>query len=262
MRVALISDLHGNEVSLQAVLTDIARAGVDQIVCLGDTATLGPRPQAVLARLRDLGCPCILGNHDAFLLEPDLLRSYNETPVIVAAVDWCRDHLSAEDLGFLATFVPRLELTLEGGACLSLFHGSPRSHMEDLLCTTPPDTLDQMLGLGGQDAPPRTGVPKPVCRLGVETGSTIHAGGHTHVQMLRQHRGMLVVNPGSVGMPFERYVGGGPPTILPHAEWACVDAGAAQLSVSLHRVAVDPAALRRAALASDNPLAPMLASQY
>jgi diadenosine tetraphosphatase ApaH/serine/threonine PP2A family protein phosphatase len=96
----------------------------------------------------------------------------------------------------------------------------------------------------------------------VETGATIHAGGHTHVQMLRQHRGMLVVNPGSVGMPFERYVGGGPPTILPHAEWACVDASASQLSVSLHRVAVDPAALRRAALASDNPLAPMLASQY
>lgn len=68
MRVALISDIHANEVALQAVLDDIARVGVDQIVCLGDVATLGPRPGATIQTLRDLACPCIQGNHDAFLL--------------------------------------------------------------------------------------------------------------------------------------------------------------------------------------------------
>jgi predicted phosphodiesterase len=48
VRIALISDLHGNEVALTAVLDSIGRAGVDQIVCLGDVATLGPRPGFVL----------------------------------------------------------------------------------------------------------------------------------------------------------------------------------------------------------------------
>jgi predicted phosphodiesterase len=47
MRVALISDLHGNAVALEAALQDIARVGVDRTVCLGDTATLGPSPTAV-----------------------------------------------------------------------------------------------------------------------------------------------------------------------------------------------------------------------
>jgi hypothetical protein len=59
MRVALISDLHGNALALDAVLQDIARVGVDHTVCLGDTATLGPSPTAVLSRLRDLRIPCI-----------------------------------------------------------------------------------------------------------------------------------------------------------------------------------------------------------
>ncbi|MEO6600819.1 MAG: metallophosphoesterase family protein, partial [Polyangiaceae bacterium] len=69
MRVALISDLHGNELAFNAVLADIARQGVDQIICLGDVATLGPRPRDVLGRLAELRCVCILGNHDEFMLD-------------------------------------------------------------------------------------------------------------------------------------------------------------------------------------------------
>jgi putative phosphoesterase len=241
MRVALISDLHGNEIALEAVLADIARRGADQLACLGDTATLGPRPQAVLARLRDLCCPCILGNHDAFMLEPALIHSYNENPMVVAAVDWCRDRLGPEELRFIATFVPTLEIALEGPARLLLFHGTPRSHMEDLLCTTPSDALDDMLA--GRQA-------------------TVMAGGHTHIQMLRQHKGTLLVNPGSVGLAFEQYVAGKEPRLLSHAEWACVEATRGGVAVTLHRVHLDQAALRAAAVASDNPLAPMLAAQY
>src|SRR5579864_7644495 len=90
MRIALISDLHGNEVSLRAVLDDVARVGVDRLICLGDVATLWPRPRQVLAMLRALGCDCILGNHDEFLLDPALIHTYTEAPVIVDAVDWCR----------------------------------------------------------------------------------------------------------------------------------------------------------------------------
>ena len=69
MRVALISDIHGNEVALRAVLEEIESEGIEQIVCLGDVATLGPRPGRVIDLIEGLDCPCIMGNHDEFLLD-------------------------------------------------------------------------------------------------------------------------------------------------------------------------------------------------
>src|SRR5688572_18531087 len=112
VRVALISDLHGNEVALRAVLDHARRAGVDQIVCLGDVATLGPRPHFVLETLRERGCLCIMGNHDEFLLEPDMVHTYSEAPIIAQSVDWCRAELSADELAFVRTFQRRAELPL------------------------------------------------------------------------------------------------------------------------------------------------------
>lgn len=241
MRVALFSDLHGNEVALRAVLADIERVGVDRIICLGDVATLGPRPGAILHMLRELGCPCILGNHDEFLLDPALIHTYTEAPIIVQAVDWCRDQLSSDELDFVRTFQRQTEIELDGDCRLMLFHGSPRSHMEDLLATTPPDKLDEMLG---------------------ERRATVMAGGHTHIQMLRQHRGALLLNPGSLGLPFLEYMSGGPPRVLAHAEYATVEAKDGQVGVTLRRVPLDKAALRREALDTDNPLRGMLAAQY
>src|SRR5947209_139627 len=115
MRVALISDLHGNRLALEAVLADIARAGVDRIVCLGDVATLGPYPEAVLARLEQLGCDCIMGNHDEFLIDPRLIRTYTEAPIVVAAIEWCRAILPPEAIAFVRRFQRQLVLPLDGG---------------------------------------------------------------------------------------------------------------------------------------------------
>jgi putative phosphoesterase len=240
VRIALISDLHGNEVALDAVLDDIARVGVDRLVCLGDVATLGPRPSAVLARLQDLGCPCILGNHDEFLLDAELIRGYTEAPVIVDSVDWCRTNLDTGELAFVATFVRTLEVPLENGT-LFLYHGSPRSHMEDILAETPPERVDELLD--GKRA-------------------TVMAGGHTHIQMMRQHRGILLVNPGSLGMPFKEYVAGRAPTILPHAEYAVIESSPTGVSVILRRVDLDRAVLREAVRDSRLPLAAALMQQY
>jgi len=241
MRVALISDLHGNAVSLTAVLADIDRNGVDEIVCLGDVATLGPRPNEVIALLRQRGCRCILGNHDAFMVDADLIRSYSEVPIVVDSVDWCRDRLSRDEVAFLAGFETSIEMELGGRARALLFHGSPRSHMEDLLATTDAEELDRCLG---------------------EANATVLAGGHTHIQMMRQHRGMLLVNPGSVGMPFKEYVGGHAPQIMPYAEYAIIEADGDAVQVSLRRVHVDKDSLRSEAAASSNPICRALELQY
>jgi hypothetical protein len=92
--------------------------------------------------------------------------------------------------------------------------------------------------------------------------ATVMAGGHTHIQMLRQHKGLLLLNPGSVGLAFKEYVAGKTPALMGHAEWACVEAGKSGVDVHLRRVELDRAALRAAAAASDNPLGPMLVAQY
>jgi predicted phosphodiesterase len=223
MRIALVSDIHGNLLALERVLADAQRAGADKVACLGDVATLGPHPREVLRVLRDLGCPCILGNHDAFLLDPALVARYTKAPVIVDAIDWCRAQLADDDLAFVRTFVPELEVPLGGGRRLHLFHGSPDSNTQDVLATTSDEELDRLLG---------------------DRRADVMAGGHTHIQMLRQHRGMWLVNPGSVGMPFRRYVAGARPEIMAHAEYAIVDDGRGSIGVELRRVALDRDALR------------------
>ena len=236
MRLALISDLHANELALEAVLADADGAGYDQLICLGDVATLGPRPDAVLARLQDLGCACILGNHDEFMLDRGLIHTYSESPLIVASVEATRDALPAGAIAFIRTFERTLALD-----DVFLFHGTPRSNLEDLLATTPPERVDEMLD--GKRA-------------------NVLAGGHTHLQMLRQHRGMSIVNVGSLGMPFREYAAGGPPAIMPRAEYAIVDVRQSGVSVDLRRVALATHALASQVDGWDNPLAVPLRASY
>jgi hypothetical protein len=95
---------------------------------------------------------------------------------------------------------------------------SPRSHMEDILAFTPPEALDAMLA---------------------GTPAAVLAGGHTQIQMLRQHHGPLLVNPGSVGLAFKDYVGGRAPAILSHAEYALIEEFGGVIGVSLRRLALD-----------------------
>lgn len=241
MRIALISDLHANEVALRAVLADIDKVGCDEIICLGDVATLGPQPNAVIQLLRERTTRRILGNHDDFMLNPDLIHSYTEVPVVVDSVEWCRARLSEDEVAFLRTFSPNLEVPLGDGATLVLYHGTLRSHMEDLLATTPPEEVDEMLQ---------------------HRKGTVMAGGHTHLQMARQHNGILIVNPGSVGLPFQDHPIARAPTLLRQAEYATIEATNGAVSVQLRRVVVDRRAMAADIGATDNPIRPYLLEQY
>lgn len=240
-RIALISDLHANEHALSRVLADAKGAGVDGIACLGDVCTLGPRPREVLAMIREHASWFILGNHDEYMFRPELLGEHSDAPVVVSAVAWCRAVLDAADVEFMKTFAARKEIDLGGGTALLLYHGSPDSNTRNLLADTPATTMDDCLR---------------------DHAAEVLAGGHTHLQMLRQHRGKLVVNPGSVGMPFESFASGGPPIVMPHAEYAIAESRAGSVTVELRRVALDRAALVAQTEGWREGMAGFLLSQY
>jgi predicted phosphodiesterase len=196
--------------------------------------------------VRSLGIRSVMGNHDDFLLNPDLIRQYMAPGIVGEAVDWCRAQLCPNDLDFIRSFQPEMEVPMGSAGKIRLFHGSPRSHMELILSTTPPDELDAMLA-------GRTGA--------------VLAGGHTHVQMLRQHRGQLVINVGAVGMPFvEDFKTAAlrhePPTVMAHAEYTVLTVQGGRIEVDLRRVEM-PAGIRRATvLDSQMPMREVFAAQY
>lgn len=224
MKLALISDLHSSLVPFEAVLADAARVGVERFICLGDVMDLGPQPSQLVRRIRALGIPCLRGNHDV-LSGPSL------APPEVNA--WCRTQLDAEGRAFLEALPAELSLELPSGDRLLCVHGSPRANDDEVLASTPDDVLD-----------------------GWTAGHAfeVMASGHTHLQLLRRHRGRTFVNPGSVAQPFlEPARGGKPPVVLRHAEYAVVDAAARGFSVDFRKVPYDFEAYARDVRASGLP---------
>src|SRR5689334_15560262 len=131
MRIAVISDMHGNDLAFEAVEVDIQSQKVDQIVCLGDAVQGGPQPAEVVQRLRRLKCPVVMGNADAWLLSgvetadegipPERLKKMGEIR------NWSLSQLTEDDIDFIANFQPTVTVPLEDDLNLLCFHGSPVS---------------------------------------------------------------------------------------------------------------------------------------
>jgi putative phosphoesterase len=228
MKIALISDIHANLYSFERVLEDIEREQVDKLIFLGDAATFGPRPKEVVAQLRALECPCIMGNHDQYIIAP------RTVPKLSWVSQWYAEQLDDDDLQFLFSFEPMLEVPLTEKRTLLCFHGSPRSNTENIFSITPESDLDEMIA--GYEFP-------------------VMVGGHTHVQLIRQHKGMLIVNAGSVGQPFADLPlpANLPPRLLPWAEYAILEVQGNDLRVDLRRVTVDTNMIKQEILGSEMP---------
>src|SRR5262249_34146437 len=162
--------IHGNLLALDAVLADLERERLDRLVCLGDVC-FGPQAHECLGRIRELGCPVVLGNWDSWSIDgfppaddPGRVMLYQ------IGASGARQ-LTPEDHAFVRSFVPTLELQLEGSRMLC-FHGSPHSFSDWIFATTPDDELETMFD--GVDAP-------------------MLAGGHTHLQLLRRFGHSLIV---------------------------------------------------------------------
>src|SRR6266699_721910 len=133
MRIGLISDIHGNLIALESVLSELKREQVDRMICLGDVAALGPQPHEVIERLRELRCPVVMGNTDDWYLQP--LPEGDEE--LRAIVGWGLGQLTDADLAYLHSFQPVIKKTLEAGQTLLCSHGSPRSYHDVIASTTP-----------------------------------------------------------------------------------------------------------------------------
>jgi predicted phosphodiesterase len=245
MQIAIISDIHGNAIALDAVLDELRRERVDQMICLGDAIQSGPQPAQVVARLRDLGCPVVMGNADAWMLTgvetgdepiaPERLRKME------AIRHWSLAQLSDADRAFIAAFTPTVEAPLGDGRRLIGFHGSPHSFDDIILPTTPDAEVGRMLG-------------------GFEPH--LLAGGHTHIQQIRHLGRSFYIGCGSVGYAFRH---GQPPERFqadPWAEYALLRVDGGRVALELRRTPFDADALIAAYLQSDRPHAAEWAAQY
>lgn len=99
MKYAIIADIHGNIDALQVALEDIRAQNATHIVCLGDVVGYNARPRECLQIVRDMGIPCVKGNHDEYCSSEDHLEGFN--PHAADAVHWTRNQLTDEDKKWL-----------------------------------------------------------------------------------------------------------------------------------------------------------------
>ena len=108
MRYAIVSDIHANRQAWKAVLEDIQKQGVDDILCLGDVVGYGPRPADVLEQVYESCDNFILGNHDAVIGNRLDSNLFNDKAKFI--IEWTRDQLSDSVADFFAT----MPVTMDG----------------------------------------------------------------------------------------------------------------------------------------------------
>jgi diadenosine tetraphosphatase ApaH/serine/threonine PP2A family protein phosphatase len=188
MRIAVISDIHANLPALEAVLA--AAGAVDAVWHLGDLVGYGPEPDAVVARLREIGAIGVQGNHDAAAVGDPGIDWFN--PDARRAMEWTRAVIADETRRWLAALP---ETRTDGEA--TLVHGSPRDPLWEYITSVPIAraslaALGTRIGLNGH-----THVPIAF----VEEGGAIEVVGPATGPVLELRGRRALVNPGGVGQP-------------------------------------------------------------
>jgi predicted phosphodiesterase len=171
--VAVLSDVHGNAVALEAVLAELA-VDPPELIVLGGDLTWGPLPHETAQLLRTLPAPALLVRGNA---ERALFERRAEKP----RERWLIDAHTDEDMAFLRRAVAGVTVDVVGLGPVRFCHGSPRSDEELITPATPEERLAAAVA----------GRPERVV-----------VSAHTHLQFDRRAAGIRSVNPGSVGMPY------------------------------------------------------------
>lgn len=185
MRIAIVSDIHGNRTAFEAVLADLRLTSPDLVLHGGDLAHGGAGPAAIVDRIRDLGWQGVLGNTDELLFKPESLQDFaRESPNFqplsaaieeMAAAD--REALGEERLGWLRG-LPRVHI--EGQ--MALVHASPATTWRAPAADANDVELEAMY------AP---------------LGRPLAVYGHIHRAFIRKMAAMTVANMGSVSLSFD-----------------------------------------------------------
>jgi len=245
MRVAVISDMHGNDFAFAAVEGDIKNQEIDQIICLGDAIQGGPQPAEVAQRLRRLNCPVVMGNADAWLISGEETADEGipqERLIKMGEVRaWSLSKLSEADKAFISSFQPTVTLPLQDDLDLLCFHGSPVSFDDVILPAALEDEFQKFLG----------------AYVG-----RILTGGHTHAQQIRRIGKLFFFNPGSVGFAYSHNQPDDDFHADPWAEYAILTAENGQTSLEFRRVPFDAKELIRIYRESGRPFADEAIAQY
>jgi putative phosphoesterase len=183
-RVAVITDIHANLAALQAALDWVDDQAIDKVYCGGDLVGYGPRPNEVCEEIAARGIPTIYGNYDWAIArdEEDCRCAYvdrHDREIGQLSVDWTLAQTNRQSKDFMRElpFDRRFEL---GGKRVRLVHGSPRKVNEYLFEDKPAKTFE---------------------RIAASADCDVLVFGHTHKPWVREYRGVLFVNCGSVGKP-------------------------------------------------------------
>jgi putative phosphoesterase len=175
MRIAILSDIHGNLVGLDACLADLAaQGGADAIVAAGDLCVDGPKPKKVLQRLSELGVRCIRGNTDRYIADVKSSGALEDLQVA-----WTRGELGEKWLAWLRELPFALRIGEEENQLL-IVHANPKTDDEHLWPDADDATLERLIG--------------------DETATAI-AFGHLHIPYVRMWRGKMLINVSSAGLP-------------------------------------------------------------
>jgi len=254
MRLAVLSDIHGNLAALDAVLQDLASLGeVDFIWCLGDLASFGTRPaecvgriRALQAQLGDRKVKVIGGNTDRYLItgkRPEVPAAQDAAALAKrqqhfaardTVLNWTLQQMSWEDYEFLSkTLGKELRTNVKGYGHIIGYHAIPGDDEPLSLKPDSPDeeALDALLDRAGRMA----------------------IGGHTHLVMDRQLGNWRVLNPGSIGFSF---------TDITKAEWALITFEDGQAAVDFRAVPYDTQAFLADVTAVNYPHPERLISRF
>jgi diadenosine tetraphosphatase ApaH/serine/threonine PP2A family protein phosphatase len=191
VRIAILSDVHGNLPAFETVIDDIRKEGVDAIWCLGDLVGYGAQPDECVALAKDACDLCLIGNHDLVVIDRLDISDFSLNAAIAAT--WTKENIASESVEFLQGLEP-----LDETYPIGLYHASPRDPVWEYVLST-------MLANACMDAmTPRVG-----------------AVGHSHVALYFWRRedgaiageqarggteldlseGDWIINPGGVGQP-------------------------------------------------------------
>jgi putative phosphoesterase len=178
MRIAVLSDIHGNLLALDACLVDLESQGsADAIVVAGDLCLGGPKPKKVLQRLEEIGAACVRGNTDRYLSEDSSKEKF--APGESARIAWTRREIGERWISWLKELPFALRIGEDENQLL-VVHANPKTDDEHLWPDAEDDVLRRLVG---------------------EEAAAVIAFGHLHLPYVRMWRGKLLANVASAGLP-------------------------------------------------------------